>query len=113
MRRVLVFILIILLFATSLSYAGTLAITKSIKLTFSGTTANCLLTVKSPGDSISATLYLYHGTTMIDSWSTSNTNSVTIGETHTCTSGQTYRLEADITVNGNPVNISPITRTCP
>lgn len=113
MRRVLVIILVVLLFATSLSYAGTLAITKSIKLTFSGTNANCLLTVKSPGDSISATLKLYHGTTMIDSWPASGTGSVTIGETHNCVSGQTYRLEADIMVNGSPVSITPATAVCP
>ena len=113
MRRVLSIVLIVLLLATSLSYAGTLAVSKSMKLTFSGTTANCLLTVKSSGDSISATLKLYHGTTMIDSWSASGTGSLTIGETHNCVSGQTYRLEADVTVNGLPVNVTPVTKTCP
>ena len=113
MRRVLAMVLVVLLLATSLSYAGTLGVTKSMKLTFSGTTANCMLTVKSSGAAIDATLKLYHGTTMIDSWSASGTGSVTIGETHNCVSGQTYRLEAEVTVNGSPVSIAPITKKCP
>ena len=113
MRRVLSIVLIVLLLATSLSYAGTLAISKSMKLTFSGTTANCLLTVKSYGNPINATLKLYNGTTQIDSWSTSGNNSISISETHNCVSGQTYRLEADVTVNGLPVNVTPVTKTCP
>ena len=113
MRRVLAMILVVLLLSSSFSYAGTLAVTKTIKLTFSGTTANCVLTVKSPGDSIDATLKLYHGMTQIDSWSANGSNSIAIGETHNCVSGQTYRLEADITVNGSPVNVTPVTRTCP
>jgi len=82
-------------------------------LSFNGTTANCSISVKEAGSSISVTLKLYKGTTLVKSWSKSGTGKVELDKTWICISGQSYTLNADVIVDGSPVSVTPITKTCP
>ena len=51
-------------------------------LSFSGTTANCKVTIRDSGKAISATMSLWDGSTCIDSWSSNGTSLVIISGSH-------------------------------
>ena len=82
-------------------------------LTFSGTTANCRLSISASNQSISCTLTLYEGSTVIASWSSSGSNYIMISESTSVQSGHTYTLTGTASVNGSPITIVPLTKTCP
>ena len=77
-------------------------------LSFSGTTANCSVTVKGSG-TINATLELWQGST----WSGSGTNRVSISGSASVSRGQTYTLTVSGTVGGVAIQATPVTKTCP
>ncbi len=82
----------------------------SPRLTFTGTTANCYVKIMAMGKQISATMELWHGTTLVDSWSKSGTSPLVMNETHSgCVSGWTYTLKINGTIGG--VAFSEITET--
>ena len=79
-------------------------------LTFSGTTASCYVKITQRGKQITATMELWHGTTLVDSWSKSGTSPLVMNETHSgCVSGWTYTLKINGTIGG--VAFSEITET--
>ncbi len=79
-------------------------------LSFSGTMASCYVKITQRGKQITATMELWHGTTLVDSWSGTGTNSLTLNETHSgCVSGWTYTLKINGTIGG--VAFSEITET--
>ena len=70
-------------------------------LTFSGTTASCYVKSTQRGKQITATMELWHGTTLVDSWSGTGTTSLTLNKTHNgCISGWTYTLKINGTIGG-------------
>lgn len=80
-------------------------------LTFSGTQATCKATImgQSSTDRIVATMYLYRGSTLIDSWGASGTGVLRMEESATVSRNKTYTLTVNYSVNGitqNPVTIS-------
>lgn len=81
-------------------------------LSFSGTTANCSVLVTSPTKQINVTLSLWQGNILIDSWSGSGTTVVSVQGTASVVKGRTYTLQATGTVDGEPINAAPVTRTC-
>ena len=103
---------LILLFSTA-AFAATNATSISRSLTFTGTTANCKVSVSDSGKSISVTMKLYQGSTELASWTASDTSRVVLSKTYAATSGVTYRLEASGTINGVPFTATPVTKTCP
>ena len=79
-------------------------------LTFSGTTASCYVKITQIGKPIAATMELWHGTTLVDSWSGTGRSSLTLNETHSgCVSGWTYTLKINGTIGG--VTFPEITET--
>ena len=79
-------------------------------LTFSGTTASCYVKITQMGRQITATMELWHGTTLVGSWSGTGKNSLVLNETHSgCVSGWTYTLKINGTIGG--VAFSEITET--
>ena len=113
MRKVSVILLTIILLSTSLSFAATQALKKSLALTFSGTTANCEMNVEKDGASITAKMELWQGTTKLHEWSGAGSDSVTLSGNHNCVSGISYELRGSGKVNGVSFNITPVTRICP
>lgn len=81
------------------------------RLTFSGTTANCSVTVTEAGK-IEATLELWSDSTLIDSWQDSGTNFLTVSGSHSVRSGTAYTLIAYGIAGGNPFRTST-SGTCP
>lgn len=112
MRRVIAFIIAFVFLFSTVAFAATTAVGKP-SLTFSGTTANCSITVTQSGEPISVTLELYQGSTLIDSWSKSGSSRVKVSGSATVSSGLSYRLEAHGTINGVPFTATPVTKTCP
>ena len=102
-----------MLFVTSTqALAAEKAVTVTPKLTFSGTTATCKVSVCQPGKTISATLELWHGSTCIASWSDTDTSHLVISKTKTVVSGQTYTLKVSGTIGGVPFTGTNVTGTC-
>ncbi len=81
------------------------------KLSFSGKTANCSVTVVEAGK-LDVTLELWNGSEMVYSWSDSGTNYLNVSGSHAAVSGTTYTLIAHGTAGGNSFREST-TGTCP
>ena len=91
--------------------AATRATRISPRLSFSGKTANCSVTVVEAGK-LDVTLELWNGSEMVDSWSDSGTNYLNVSGSHAAVSGTTYTLIAHGTAGGNSFR-EPTTGTCP
>ena len=82
-------------------------------LSFSGTTANCSVSIKALGKYIDATLELWQGSTLVDSWHNTGNNKVYISGTHSnCTPGVTYTLTVTGTIGGVTITCTPATGSC-
>ena len=112
MRKLCLILVVVLLFS-SIIYGATTATGKTLTLTFDGTTAQCTTKITHSGAYIDVTMKLYKGTTFVQSWHKSGLDIVKLEKTKICISGQTYTLQADVTVDGVPVNVSPMTEICP
>lgn len=109
-----VVIAVLLIVSLSLNTAAAVRATSIIpSLSFSGTTANCKVVIVSSGNSINATLQLWHGNTLVKSWSGSGASRLIIRGTYNATSGQSYSLKAVGTVSGVSFTSTSITKTCP
>ena len=83
------------------------------QLLFDGSTAECYVYIRSPGDEIEATMELWEGRTLLDSWSGSGSSVLTLEGSHRATSGHTYTVEIYGTVDGEPLDVTPVSETCP
>lgn len=83
----------------------------SPSVTFNGTEATCFvrITADRPADEISATMELWQGNTLIDSWSGTGTWSLKMEKTATVAKGKTYDLVINYSVNG--VEKTPVSTT--
>jgi len=107
------FIAILLAFVlmTAMSFSSLAAVNAaqvSMALNFQGTTAMCSATILDPNKYINATLELWWGTTLIDSWPGSGTTSVSISGSHAVVHGRTYTLKVTGTIGGASINVDPI-----
>lgn len=91
--------------------AATRAADASMTLTFDGTTANCSFSITKLGKQIDATLQLWQGNTLLDSWSGSNMSKLTLNGTHSVVYGQTYTLKVYCTVDSVSYYVQPVSRT--
>lgn len=84
-------------------------------LSFNGTTAVCSVRCKGnvSSDQVSAKLTLYQGKTVVDSWSGSGKNYVTVSGQHKVTSGKSYTLTLTYSINGVSQTAKSTTATCP
>lgn len=115
-KRILPIILVVIM-AVSLcapAFATTKAARATPSLSFSGTTANCSVTITDAGKQISATLQLWYNDMLVNAWSGSGTSYVAITGTHTsCVSGGVYTLKLVGTIGGVSITSNPIVKTCP
>jgi len=81
-------------------------------LSFSGTTANCSVVITSYGDDIEATMELWRGATLVDSWSDEGTSMLTIKGSCTVTKGVTYTLKVSGTADGVSFSTPNVSKTC-
>lgn len=81
-------------------------------LSFSGTTANCSITISSPGAEINATLTLWNGSRVVDSWSGTATSLLHISGSCLVSEGTTYTLKVTGMVDGVPIQGIPVSGRC-
>lgn len=81
-------------------------------LSFSGTTANCKVTIRDSGKAISATMSLWDGSTCIDSWSSNGTSLVIISGSHDVEHGKTYTLKVTGTSGSKTLVIESVSKKC-
>lgn len=98
--------------ATAMLTAEPYATKVTPTLMFSETTANCKVSIIGAG-SINATLQLYNGGTLVDSWPASGINSLVITGSCRVVSGQSYTLKVVGTIAGATISTMPVTRICP
>lgn len=116
MKKVVFAALLLFLIAIPVSAQATQRSTASIpSITFSGTTATCTVSVNgdSANDSISLTAKLYQGNKCIATWTDSGNGKLRFSRTKTVQSGKTYKLTADVTINGTALATASTTGTCP
>lgn len=86
----------------------------AMELSFDDTTANCAVVVSSANANfeITATVKLYRGNTCIKTWNASDSGYLDFSETYTVTKGYTYKLTADVTINGTTYPTVSTSRAC-
>lgn len=109
----LVLLVIFMIGLNSHTFAATNGIYVTPVLSFSGTTANCSVTIYESGKYINATLKLMYGSTEVDSWSKTGTTYVAISGTANVVHGRTYTLTVTGTIGGVAIDCTPVTLTCP
>ena len=82
------------------------------RLSFSGTTANCSVSVNEYGSDIFVTLTLYRGWSTIASWSGSGSGYVNVSGTAAVKDGLEYKLVATGTANGVAFTSVEVWGTC-
>lgn len=115
MKRVISILLVAVMLLTTFAFAAEARIQPaSLSLSFNGTTANCEVsaTASNMNQSISATIKLYRGNTCLHTWTVSDTGYLDFSETWPVTSGYTYKLTADLTINGTTYPTVSTTRAC-
>lgn len=112
-KRVLALTLIFaLLFSMSVFAAETRDVRVIPTLSFSGTTANCGVSVSHPGSDINVTLTLYRGWSTIASWSGSGEDYVRVSGSAAVKDGLEYRLVATGTIDGVAFTSAAVVGTC-
>lgn len=108
---------LLLIFALTLgtiaSAAQPRATTVVPSLSFNGTTANCSASITDFGGEIKATLTLWNGNRVVDSWYGEGTSVLRISGSCKVTEGVTYSLKVTGTVDGVGFAGSPVYGTCP
>lgn len=113
MKRVVMCVLAVCVLSTSIAFALLESTVNIPSLTFSATQANCSVRLSYPGDSISATMQLWKGATLVASWTKTGTSSILITGNHSAVSGQTYTLNVVGTAGGKMLNVTPVIKRCP
>lgn len=113
-KRLVVFLLVATMLLATTAQAALQADYVEPSLTFDGSTAICEIKVvgENTSDEIEVTLTLWRGNFMMDSWSAEGTGYLRMSESVVVTSGYTYRLEADVTINGDALDTLPVSKKC-
>lgn len=114
MRKKKLWIGVLLLLLISLeANAEQRAMTITPVLSFNGTTANCSINViaNKNTDEVDAIMQLYESDTCLKTWKESGKGSVKINETSKVSTGKTYKLSVDVTVNGVEQLSKTVTKT--
>ena len=113
-RRILPFVVLIALLLATPAYAiSTRLISVVPDLQFNGTNANCMVQIVGDRttDKISATMELWQGNEMIDSWSGLGYGFLKLDGDATVRRNATYKLTVSYSVNGTTKTPVSINRT--
>lgn len=104
MSLILAVVLLLTTLAVPALAAQPRAITIMPSITVNGTTATCDVrcVAERTSDELVATIRLYRGSTLIATWVEEANGYIFFNKTKTVTSGYTYTLTVDLTVNGDP-----------
>lgn len=112
-KRYLAAMLLVCLLLGTVAHAAEPRISYTPELSFSGTTANCMVVVSAFGQPITVVLELSDEDGVIKTWTSSGRNYVKIEDTYPVVSGETYTLQASGTINGVAFDRDVVTGTCP
>ncbi len=115
LKRVIACTVIVATILTSIvsAHALVMATRHTASLDFNGTAVHCYASVMDSGKTISVTAKLWRGTTLIGTWSDTDTSFVEVNGIKMAQSGQTYTLKVSYTINGVTHVLPDITKTCP
>ena len=82
-------------------------------INFSGTTANCSVTISAIGKNINANLELWCNGSMVDSWSKSGYHTIVITGSHYGISGREYVVKVTGTIGNDSIVSYPVSAVCP
>lgn len=115
MKKLAIFLAILLVFCVPLEVtAASRIIQAKPKLTFSGTTATCTVTILADKttDHLEVTMWLMDGTTCVASWHSAGDGYVIMNKTATVTAGRTYKLVVEVFESGKTHDPVYVTGTC-
>ena len=81
------------------------------QLSFTGTTAECSVNIREFGKKIEATMELWEGRTLLDSWSGSGSSVLMLEGSHRAVSGRTYTVEVYGTIDGEAFEAASLSKT--
>ena len=117
MKKIALLLAIVLLVAAPLTVqaATPRLITILPELTYTGTTANCSVRIigNNTAEEVYATIKLWYGTTCLETWHVTGNGYVFWKDTATVTSGRTYKLTVDATIDGDQMDQVYVTSNCP
>lgn len=116
MKKTILTVFLVLLMVLPVSAQSAQRATKaSPNISFSGTIATCSVSVycDSTNDRISLTAKLYQDNECIATWTDSGSGKLRFSQTQGVRKGKTYKLTADIAINGSAINTVSTTGTCP
>lgn len=101
-KRVLILSLVFALLLAIPAQAATNANRNDLTLSFSGSTANCTLVVRTENsdDEIEVTMQLWQDDLCRATWTADGSGYLRMSKTKTVTRGETYTLTANVTING-------------
>ena len=104
MRKIMISLAVIMTLMFPLTAHASTARSNTIilRLSFSGTTATCSVTITSDStnDEIEAAIKLWQGSTCVATWQESGSGYIIFKDTTTVIKGKTYELTVDVTING-------------
>ena len=114
-KSVSIFLLLVALLIPISAQAASLRTSRVYpSLSFDGTTATCSVYVSGnkTTDSIALTAKLWQGSKCIATWSSSGTGYLNFSKTKAVSSGSSYKLTADVTINGNALDTASASGMC-
>lgn len=113
-RRVIALLLCaVMLSGTTAFAAETRGISSSPELTFDGATALCKFEYSSLGDTITVTMKLWQGDTLVESWTQTGTSEIIMSKTCEVSRLKTYTLEVSGTCGGVAFGPVSVSKRCP
>lgn len=116
MKKLALLLTIVLIFGLSVTaYAASPKLINVMpEMTFSGTTANCVVAVTGDyaTDDIDVVIKLWRGSTCLRTWYASGEGYVFWDDTATVSKGKTYTLTVDVTINNTSKPRVSISGTC-
>lgn len=82
-------------------------------ISFSGTTANCSVTISAIDKNINANLELWCNGSMVNSWSGRGQSLVIINGSHYGISGREYIVKVTGTIGSETISCYPVSAVCP
>lgn len=104
---------LVLVVCLGTSAAEARATTVFPQLSFRGNMVECSVMIREPGQQITATLELWEGQTLLDSWSGSGSSVLMLEGSHRAVSGRTYTVEVYGTIDGASFEAPSTSKTCP
>lgn len=113
-RMISIAAMLVLIFSVSAQAATPRVVQVNPKLSFSGSTAYCMMEVQGGNSnaSIEATMTLWDGDSSVATWEGTGTGTLFLSKTCTVLPSKTYVLTVDVTLNGQALEQRTVSAIC-